>query len=91
MPVKKLAGFVCLLTAFELSGRLPVGLAIERAYEAGQFYSRQRVGLDRKTGVVKLAQLTIRSKRLATAAICKHTLPAKALVNGSYLAGPQAP
>jgi hypothetical protein len=35
-------------------------------------------------------RLTIRSRRLATAVICNHTLPAKALVSVSYLAGPQA-
>ena len=51
MPAKKLAGFVRLLTAFEVSGRLPVGLAMEKVYEASQLYSRQRVGLGKKKQV----------------------------------------
>jgi hypothetical protein len=52
VPAKKRVGIIRLLTAFKVLGRLPVGLAIERAYEAGQFYSRQRVGLGKKEQVL---------------------------------------
>ena len=52
MPAKKPVGVIRLPTAFKVSGRLPVGLVMEKAYEAGQLYSRQRVGLGKKKQVL---------------------------------------